>query len=416
MTEDNFMIIRLYSPKKDKQAVRRVLREVSWLRDEGPEGLRAWDAWFRSGRAYVAELAGAPECYVTTMPGTLKFQDDELSLCCVTGVATSRVARKQGLAGRTTARAVAECAASTDLAALGVFEQGYYDRLGFGTGVYEFDVRFDPADLTVTRKPRVPVRITQNDWRDVHDARLRSLRCHGGATVIPPEFTLHRMTRSKNAFGLGYRDKKGRITHHFWCDASEPYAGPWRIMWVTYENYDQLLELIALMKGLGDQVRTLIMTQPPHVQLQDLIRRPGRSRIAREDSKHRTGIIAQAFWQVRVNDIPACLAKTHLRADALTFNLALTDPITAFLDKSSRWKGAAGNYVVTLGRKSSAVRGTKRSLPTLSASVNAFTRMWLGVLPATTLAATDDLSADAALLARLDNALVLPKPHLNWFF
>jgi len=414
------MNMRPYSPKKDKAAVRRVLREVNWLHSEEPEGLAAQDAFLESARSFVSDLEGAPECLVSTMPGTIKYLDEELSLCCVTGVCTSRVARKQGLAAKLTAHAVAQCAADgAELAGLGFFEQGFYDRFGFGTGVYEHFVRFDPADLTVTLKPRVPVRITKDDWRDVHDARLRSLRGHGAATVTPPAFTRLRMVaqvKMTKAFGLGYRDRKGRITHHFWSSASEGPAGPHRIQWMSFETYDQFLELVALFKGLGDEVRTFIMTEPSQVQLQDLTSHPFRSLIAREDATHRTGVTASAFWQLRMNDLAACLAKTRLRCDPFSFNLKLADPIKEFLGKGERWKGAGGSYVVTLGPESRAVCGAKRSLPTLVATVNAFTRMWLGVLPATTLAVTDKLSGDAPLLAKLDEAFLLPKPHMSWFY
>ena len=414
------MPMRPYNHRKDRLAVHRILREVSWFPYDDTEVIAARDAFTTASRSFVADLEGSPECLVTTMPGMIKYLQEELSLCCVTGVCTSRIARKQGLAAKLTAHAVAQCAADgAEVAGLGVFEQGFYDRLGFGTGVYELTSRFDPADLIVTMKPRVPLRITKDDWRDVHDARLRSLARHGSATVLPPEFTRYRMTRTEKtekAYGLGYRDAKGRITHHFWCLNPEGYAGPLRIFWYSFETYGQFLELLALLKGLGDEVRTVIMANPPHVQLQDLIRHPTRSYVAREGAKHETGTAAGAFWQLRINDLAACLAKTHLGCAQLTFNLKLTDPIRDFLAKDARWRGIGGSYVVTLGPDSSARRGAKRSLPTLHATVNAFTRMWLGVQPATTLAATDRLSGDASLLEELDEALTLPKPHLQWFF
>ncbi len=117
-----------------------------------------------------------------------------------------------------------------------------------------------------------------------------------------------------------------------------------------------------------------------------------------------------------MNDVAACLAKTHLGCGDLAFNLRLSDPIERLLDADARWRGAAGEYVVTVGEESKAKRGARKTLPTLAASVNAFTRLWLGVLPATTLAATDELAGDAKLLARLDEAFLLPAPHMQWFF
>ena len=52
----------------------------------------------------------------------------------------------------------------------------------------------------------------------------------------------------------------------------------------------------------------------------------------------------------------------------------------------------------------------------LDASVSAFTRLWLGALPATSLAITDDLSGPADLLQDLDRAFRLPQPHFDWSF
>ncbi len=60
--------------------------------------------------------------------------------------------------------------------------------------------------------------------------------------------------------------------------------------------------------------------------------------------------------------------------------------------------------------------GADPALPTLAASVGAFTRMWLGVRPATGLAATDDLFGPQELLERLDRVLRLPDPKPDWDF
>ncbi len=409
------MTMRRYEHERDREQIHKVLREVNWLPD-GEEQEEAQDAFSLGARGYVAELSGLPECYVTTMPGTYRYQQSDLSLCCVTGVCTSRVARKQGLAGRLTAMAVAECAADgAEVAGLGVFDQGFYNLLGFGTGVYEYEVHFDPADLTVTGKARVPVRLSREDYVEMHEARTRSFRRHGSATVGPPDFTRMRVTKPEKSFGLGYRGDDGRITHHFWCHTEGGPEGPWGIAWVSYETYEQLTELFLLIKGLGDQVRTFVITQPPQVQMQDILQRPLRTQTYRAESKHKTGIIAKAYWQLRINDVAACIAKTHAREE-VAFNLRLTDPIERYLDDSAAWRGVGGEYVVTLGAESSAVRGAKAGLPVLDASVNAFTRMWLGVRPATTLAVTDDIKGEGALLARLDEAFMLPAPHLGWFF
>ena len=74
------------------------------------------------------------------------------------------------------------------------------------------------------------------------------------------------------------------------------------------------------------------------------------------------------------------------------------------------------DYVVTLGPVSSAEPGREPSLPTFTASVGAFTRLWLGVRPATGLAVTDELSGPQDLLSRLDGMLRLPDPKPDWDF
>jgi hypothetical protein len=55
-------------------------------------------------------------------------------------------------------------------------------------------------------------------------------------------------------------------------------------------------------------------------------------------------------------------------------------------------------------------------LPTLTASVGAFTRLWLGVRSATGLAVTDDLDGLPELLSALDEILRLPVPNIGWEF
>ncbi|HXG23005.1 MAG TPA: hypothetical protein VNJ09_00510, partial [Chthonomonadales bacterium] len=91
------------------------------------------------------------------------------------------MARKQRLASSLTARIVAEDAAEGALlSALGMFEQGYYDQLGFGTGSYDHYLGFDPAHLQISMKTRVPSRVTEDDWKAAHAARLARWRGHGG--------------------------------------------------------------------------------------------------------------------------------------------------------------------------------------------------------------------------------------------
>ena len=107
---------------------------------------------------------------------------------------------------------------------------------------------------------------------------------------------------------------------------------------------------------------------------------------------------------------------TRLPGASIRFNLNLSDPVERYLDPGVQWHGVGGNYVVTLGPASGAELGADPALPTLKATVNAFTRMWLGVLPASSLAATDDLDGPRELLEGLDSVLCIPQPKPDWDF
>jgi predicted acetyltransferase len=410
------MKFRGYDPDRDKKAVVRIWREIGWL--EKKEHEKAMDAVLKSGRTLVAEVNGEAECMVNTAPGTLRYLDEDLDAYLITGVATSRIARKRGLASTLTAKALAQGANSgMKVALLGIFEQGYYNQLGFGNGSYEHWCTFDPADLNVDLRPPVPTRITIKDWKMVHHSRLARLRRHGTCSLTSPKLTQAEMLWSDNGFGLGYIDvASGELTHHFWCSTTAVETGPYTIRWMAYRTKEELLELLALLKQLGDQVHSVKLCDPPGIQLQDLLDQPFKAREITSKSQHESRMSASAYWQARIIDLPGCLEQTRLPGDTVRFNLVLTDPVERFFDEESNWNGVAGDYIVTLGPSSSAEPGRKKGLPLLNASINAFTRLWLGVRPVTGLAWTDELSGPQDLLAQLDTALRLPTPQTDWDF
>jgi hypothetical protein len=225
------------------------------------------------------------------------------------------------------------------------------------------------------------------------------------------------MMWAKNGFGLAYDDGPGNeLSHYLWCSAEPGEEGPYTVEWLAYRTPDQFLELMALLKSLGDQVRQVKMREPAGIQLQDLLERPTQMRHLTARSRFEQRINASAYWQMRILDLPECLARTKLPGDELRFNLVLSDPIADLLPAEAPWRGVAGEYIVTLGPSSGAEQGSDETLPTLSASVNAFTRMWLGVRPASGLAITDDLAGPPELLAQLDDVLRLPDPKPDWDF
>lgn len=408
---------RTYDSERDRKATHRIWREVGWLK-EGKEQEEAMDLFVQSGRALVAEVRGEAESLAMSLPGTLRYLDEELPFTGVSGVTTSRVARKQGLAGRLTAQLIAqEVAAGALVAGLGMFEQGFYNRLGFGTGPYEHWLGFDPAQLRLDVRSRIPHRITSEDWAEVHACRLTRHRGHGAINLEPAESTRAEMLLTENGFGLGYYDgPDGELTHHLWFNGGDKEHGPYNVWWYAYQTLDQFLELMALLRTLGDQIRLVRMREPRDIQFQDLLKQPFRHRQLTEKSKFESRANATAYWQARICDLSACLAKTHLRCETVRFNLQLTDPIEDFFDHDAPWSGIGGEYIVTLGPESAAERGSDPALPVLKTSVNAFTRLWMGARPATGLAVTTELSGPPELMAKLDQLLCLPEPRLDWDF
>ena len=407
--------VRAYEPDRDKDAVLRIYREVGWC--SKPEHAEAYAGLVGDGRTLVANLAGTAECMVTTDLGAIRHGTEDLPFAAVTSVITSRIARKRRLAGQLTARILAdEALAGRLIGMLGIFEQGYYNQLGFGNGSYEHCCTFDPSTLDVSVKPRVPIRLDLSDSERMHANRLRRLRRHGACNIFNPHLTRADMCWGENGFGLGYVDDSDNLTHHLWCSAEDTEHGPYTVFWMAYESKDQFLELLALLRSFEDQIRSIRMQEPPGLQFQDLLRKPFRSRQITRRSTHENRMTATAYWQLRILDLPGTLAMTSLDAPSVRFNLTLSDPIEAYLDGSSPWRGVAGKYIVEAGPTSHATLGHEPSLPTLTASVNAFSRMWLGVRPASILSWTDELSGPAELLARLDKAFCLPSPSPDWEF
>jgi hypothetical protein len=191
------------------------------------------------------------------------------------------------------------------------------------------------------------------------------------------------------------------------------------VKWLAYRSREEFLELLALLQGLGEQVHVVRLPQPPGMQLQDLVRKPFHRKRVGHGTRFETGTRSYAWWQLRICDLAACLERTRLpTADGVTFHLRLTDPLAEHLGEQTRrrWPGVGGDYVVTLGSESHAERTDGASgLPTLTTSVNSFSRLWAGVLRAGGLAYTcRDLDAPRELLERLDHVLAVPAPQLDW--
>ena len=406
------MVGRPYDEDRDLAALTRIWREVGWI-DDTDEQAKALARVARRGGTLVGDVAGEAECAVLRTPGTMRYLDTELPLCAITGVTTSHVGRRQGLATalmvETLGAAVRDGAA---VASLGFFEQGYYDRFGFGTGCYEHRLRFDPASLRVPVPEAPPVRVGPDDLGELHQLMARRHRGHGSVVLDAADWFVAEWAWLERPFALGWRGDDGRLTHALLGSMKDEH-GPYVIELLAYEEPAQLLDLLGWIRVLGDQVNQVVIGwEPVDVQLQDLIHEPVRQRrVARlaggSDALHQ----AIAEQQDRVLDLGACIAAVRTPVPA-SFGLRLHDPLEAL----GGWPGIGGEHTVHLGDASSVTAGIERGLPVLEASVGALTRLWLGVRPATGLALTDDLDGPADLLRRLDESLRLPTPQAGWSF
>ena len=407
---------RVLDHANDMEAVQRIWIECGWIDDDNDER-RVVSDLFATGECEVGTIDNVAECAVQWVPGSMRYQDEALQLGAVTVVTTSHIARRLGFAGDLTARSIArQYKAGMDVSALGIFDQGFYDKLGYGTGPYETLTQFDPTKLNVDMPDRSPQRLTVDDYGHIHQCMSKRRMHHGGATLSSPENTKAELELTENHFGLGYFDgPDGSLSHFIWGEMKGEH-GPYQIDLRAYQTDEQLLELLGLMKSLGDQVNSFKIMEFGEFQLQDLLDQPFRTERGNRGSKHQQHREAIAYWQLRIVNLENCLARTHLPGPTVRFNLQLADPLREMLADESTWQGLSGDYVITIGADSSAVAGSDGSLPTMQASINAFSRMWLGVRPASNIAITDELIAEPALIEALDHTLRLPRPHFGWDF
>lgn len=395
------------STTDDLPAIERIWREVGWLTDD--DEAAQLPQWLAKSNGWVAELDGAAECAVTIHPGRMMVEDTDLPLAAVTSVTTSRVARRQGLASRLTAMALVDAAEQgAVIAALGMFDQGFYDRLGFGTGTSQLVHRFDPSTLQVDLPTQAPVRVTPDDWAEVHAILATRRRPHGGVIIDADGFSRAEIAWATPWFGLGFRDDTGTLTHALWGSMTGE-NGPLDVIGLAYRDSRDLFDLVGLLRMVGDQVRLVKLPEPAGLVVRDLLDRPDRSRFLTLGADNPVEARGVSWWQARVLDVAACVAARSWSGPPVACNVTLVDPLARHPDVS--WTQVDGDWVVEVSAASTATRGHDPALPTLEAGVGAFTRLLLGVAPATSLALTDRLDGPAELLVALDRALRSPPPH-----
>jgi len=376
-----------------------------------------FNAYIDEASALVAELNGAAEVFVVTRTGSCQYQDADIPFSAVTGVATSRVARQQGLASNVTARAIAASAENgAAMSMLGMFDQGYYEKFGYGSTIYYRISTFDPSSLLVPRLTRSPKRLCKEDAAAMHQCRNRRRRYHGGCTLDGVgETAATTIWQHEGAFGLGFEDDDGGLTHFMWIKPKGEH-GPYNVWFTGWETHEQLIELLSVLKSLSDQVHGVRMTDPPGLQLQDFLQRPLATVRARQGGDFSSDVLSHVWMQCRILDLSTCISAMHFCGDPVSFNLALTDPIEQYLPEGSSWRGIGGNWIITFGEESSATLGIDNALPTASATVNDLSRIWFGSTSAEAVSVTGNFVADPELIERIDSIVKLPVPIVDWDF
>ncbi len=91
------MVGRPYEEERDLAAVTRMWREVGWI-DDSDDQAAALRRFLGRGTPLLADVAGEAECMVHRTSGSMRYGTTDLPLCAITGVTTSHVGRRQGLA------------------------------------------------------------------------------------------------------------------------------------------------------------------------------------------------------------------------------------------------------------------------------------------------------------------------------
>lgn len=396
----------------DRKSVHRIWEECGWLTDDKKRKDSA-DAAIGAGRAFVYDHRGSAESLVTSATSHLHYNGTILKHAAITSVTTSRIARNLGAASGTLAYTLAkEAESGFATSGLGVFEQGFYNRLGYGSGVYENVISFDPAWLIDLPAPAIPQRFDARNYKLIHQARLARRKSHGAIDLLPPELTRADMIKLKNTFCIGYKSGKS-ISHCVVIFCTDVNEGPYRVMCLVYQNFAQLRELLSLIKGLSDQVRQVRLREPKGIQMQDFLQKPFQLQSVSRKGQFEAGVRAFAYWQIRILDLEQCISAMKC-PEEVDFNLSIEDPVEQYLPVKSAWKGCGGTYTVSLGRSSSIKEGASNGLDTLNTTIGDFSRYWLGVLSAEALNVTGLFDGPECLLEKLDAANVLPSPDPDW--
>ncbi len=301
------------------------------------------------------------------------------------------------------------------MAGLGVFDQGFYDRVGFATTPYERWLSFDPADLIVSDKMPVPKRLSAEDVPMVHRCRLNRLRMHGSVNLFPENITGADMVWAKNGFGLGYDGDKGLATA-VWFSTDEPESGPYTVWWSAFSRHEDFRKVLGILSMLSDQVKLVKMREPPCFQIQDYLDKPLRRQEMSKGGKLEQRGRSVAYHQIRICNLERAIEAFSApgNPNPVRFNLTVSDPVDRYLSTGPSRRGCGGEYTVTLGSESTIQDGHTTGLDTLESDIGTFTRLWAGVLTPRVLAVSGRLKAPLKLLESLEELIRFPSPSPDW--
>ncbi len=394
-----------------------IWKDAGWL-EKGQE--KVVEHLFNSGDALVGENNGEAVALAVSHTGTFNHisHSEKLPFCAVTAITVAFHGRKKGFAGTLTAELLARGADRGEVVAgLGMFEQGFYDKVGFGNYPYMRVVYFRPSEILISGSPlKLPRRLSNSDWEIIHKNRCERLRCHGSVN-LPPLFTRTEMELNKKSFTMGFFSEEGSLTHHYVVSSVKGEHGPMRIAWAVFNTPEQFKDILLSIKSFGDQIDLVSIHEPSGIQIQSLLAKPMSSnRQSSDSSGSKVGIRTASWTQCRILDLVKCTNGMTVPGKPCSFNLILTDPVENYLDSSFNWRGCAGEYTVRFSDSSTAERGCTEGLPVMKCSVNTFTRLWNGTSSASMLPYTDEIEAPTDLLRELDDTLRLPEPSYDWDF
>ena len=165
-------LVAVYDEDLHRAGAQLVWHDCGW--SDKVDECELLDTFFKLGPSWVGIRDETVQSIVHTAAATIRYQETDIPLQAVTGVTTALQARRGGLAAKTLGHAMAAGVANGAIvSALGIFDQGYYDRLGYGSLDIMRFIRFDPKDIRGAAIHRSPHRFSESDIEDIHNARSR---------------------------------------------------------------------------------------------------------------------------------------------------------------------------------------------------------------------------------------------------